>query len=210
MRSVHPKIQELILGGVYSAFLVINLELKKKLTNTTFETKVVRTTTLPYDVKINNIDYLSDSYLSTLETPKMSSARTKDSFTLKLADSNQTLKDYTTGSIGSYCDIQVGFINTTGKDFYEFAPYDPILSSQYLMKYYRGRIDSLQYIQSDDGGDILEIKLGSPFSALDATNVFYLTSYSLKQKFGTDADGDTSLDTAIIKGTTQSIEWGKI
>lgn len=120
--------------------------------------------------------------------------------------------------INAKVSVRGGFYNTTGEIVIpsvgsEVAPNEPILNSVDLIVIYSGYIDKVQYAIDEENGVILELECASPMASLDALNVFYSTTNSLKQRVPSEqwaAAPDTAFDNVSLGGRSQEILWGKI
>jgi hypothetical protein len=186
---------------------------------------VLHWTTLPgvSSISRNNIPipYTPDHGLLRLEPPKLGNSLSKDTFTIKIADPYYDLRPYITNATGSAkFKIEAGFMapldirnvslpieqqGTVG-DILWYKD-RPILSEAHLVNVYQGVVDSAQYINSENEGIILEIRLTSPLGILDASSNFYATPNMLQRNAG--GVYDTAFDNVSLAGKIQEIKWGR-
>ena len=199
----------LISSGIYSGFYLIALDIGNP---------NLRYTTLPYDAKLGGVTYQSDHGLIGLDPPRLSNTTDREAFKIRFSDPQFELAPLCKSMINAKVSVRGGFYNTTGEIVIpsvgsEVAPNEPILNSVDLIVLYSGYIDKVQYAIDEENGVILELECASPMASLDALNVFYSTTNSLKQRVPSEqwaAAPDTAFDNVSLGGRSQEILWGKI
>jgi hypothetical protein len=209
MRKFSQTVKTLLATGIYSGFFLIEMNVGSR---------VLRYTTLPYDISIDGYDYLADTTLAGLDPPKLSNNTDREAFKIRFADPEMSFAGLCDEMMNSRVSVRGGFFNTTG---------EPLLGSN-LMMYdaneaitniadtlvlYKGFIDSVKYAMSEENGVVLEIECASPMASLDALNSFYSTTNSLRQRIPAAewaSAPDTAFDNLSLGGKSQEILWGKI
>jgi hypothetical protein len=209
MRKFSPTVTRLLSEGVYSGFYLLELDVGNP---------VVRQTTLPYDVTLDQVAYSSDTDLIKLDPPKLSNTADREAFKLTFSDPELKYAPLCDSMINAPVTVFGGFYNTTGADLPvslgpPVSPNDPVLNSKDLLIIYSGFVDTVRYAINEENGVILEIECASPMASLDALNVFYTTQNSLRQRVPSSEwsnAADTSFDNVSLGGRSQEILWGKI
>lgn len=179
---------------------------------------VLRYTTLPYDIVLENNTYSSDHPLVGVDPPKLSSNTDREAFKLRFADPEMNYSGLCNDMINARISIRGGFFNTTGSAIQAtngqlIEPNQAIVNPSDLLLIYKGFIDVVRYNLSEEDGAILEMECASPMASLDALNSFYTTTNSLRQRVPAAewaAAPDTAFDNVSLGGKSQEILWGKI
>ena len=208
MRKFSTPVKTLLATGIYSGFFLLEMNINGT---------VLRYTTLPYNVTIGGTLYSADSGLISVDPPKLSDNADREAFKLSFADPDLSFSSLCGDMINSRLILRGGFSNTSGGYLTSSSGAlievnAPILNYTDMLIIYKGFIDVVKYVISDDGV-VLEIECTSPMAQLDALNSFYTTTNSLQQRVPTSqwaASPDTAFDNVALGGHSQEILWGKI
>ena len=199
----------LLSGGIYSGFYLLEIDIGNP---------SLKYTTLPYDVTISGVTFSADNPLVSVDPPKLSNSTDREAFKITFADPQFEFAALCDNMINARVTIRGGFFNTTPEPLVtsegvEVETTKPILNFADTIVLYKGFIDVVRYAIDDNNGVMLEIECASPMASLDAVNVFYSTTESLRQRVpsGTWASApDTAFDNVSLGGRSQEILWGKI
>ena len=199
----------LISSGIYSGFYLLSLDVGNP---------SLKYTTLPHDVVVDGVTYTSDNTLAGLDPPKLSSNTDREAFKISFSDPQFQYAPLCNKMMNAKVTVRGGFFNTTGETLFPSSGLavgvnEPILTSTDMITLYSGYIDVVRYTIDEENGVILELECASPMASLDALNVFYSTTNSLKQRVPSSiwaANPDTAFDNVALGGKSQEILWGKI
>ena len=188
--------------GLYSGFVVIDIisgDLQYK------------TTTLPYDVTIGGELYTADRRLKGIDPPRTSSNVDRAAYRIGFLDPDGYFLSNMSMLFSATVSVRGGFFNTLDADVVAldnvtYTRHEAILSEKDMITLYRGYVDIPRYVSAGMDCPAVTLECASPMSMLDATNAFYTTPDSLKQRTATE---DTSFDQVSLGGKSIELEWGK-
>ena len=188
--------------GLYSGFVVIDI---------ISGDMQYRTTTLPYDVTIEGVLYTADRRLKGIDPPKTSSNVDRAAYRIGFLDPDGYFLSNMPLLFNASVTVRGGFFNTLDADVLAlngetYGHNEAILSPGDMITMYKGYVDIPKYLNANMDSPVVSLECASPMSMLDATNVFYTTPNSLRQRTNTE---DTSFDQVSLGGKSVELEWGK-
>ena len=185
MRKFSQRIQDLIDSGQLDFFYLIQLNFNND----------YYFTTAPFDIYYNNVNWVSDGGVFSMDTPKFNNVVDREAYTVTLVDfDNAFMAEFNSNVIGKPIKAWLGFFDQNG---------DPLLNEEDLVQAYSGTVDSPS-ISNDWETKIAKIEGTSPMSDLDMVNSFVTSRDGMDQV----SVEDTSFD-AVYVDSALSLKWGK-
>lgn len=206
MKKLSDIVLDYLEDGFFSSFYLIKISL---------DSIDIYYSSLPYDVTFEGNLYIANSNLVNINAQKMSTIVDKETFKIKFADPDFIFRPYCDNmSVNGNISVRIGFFNTSNLPIYStgnlgpFKPSTPILDPLDMITVYEGYIEKPTYIFSQNDGILLELECSAPLGALDANNVMYTSTFSLKQRIPYNVI-DTCFDQITLGGKRQEILWGR-
>ena len=155
-----------------------------------------RYTSYNQDITFNSNNYVSDGGLLGLAAPRASTVLDKQTYTLQLADGDQTIQTLltTTSLVGSPITITMIVVGSNGQ---------PMLNSSDSIIAYKGRVDGTSI--SFDEQKVIELSCSSPFADFDLVQDRIAQS-DFQNQFSTT---DTAFDEIFNGASEVDLAWGK-
>jgi hypothetical protein len=149
---------------------------------------------------INNVTYLADGKLVTVDPPRLSTTVDRELYKVILTDSDYALGNLMqTGLVGQDFEVRLLFLNP--------ATNLPLTNVEDTILVYKGAVDNIAYsIDTGNNGSVaLAITGTSPMSNLDLAKPFTASKDFMRNKYPTDSCFDQ-----VYEGSGPvNLKWGK-
>ena len=194
-RKIGDKLKVLLDDDLTKAFMLVKI-------GPFYDGDYTRETTDHGDVLFNNENYIAQSTLVRVDTPKITSGIDKAAYKLSFIDTNYFYREkFRHGITGTKAELRAMFIDVAG----HFDKGQPLLEPENTLIIYKGIVNGTNLNAGSENLPIAEIELASPMGALTMVRGLITSQDWIRQKYPTD----TSFDN-IHEGSKQIIlGWGK-
>lgn len=164
-------------------------------------------TTAAYDISFEGHNYLSNSGLVAIDSPRLSQTVDRETYKLTYTDPLfEVAAMFDVGITGAAVESLLCFYNTTGAAIGGYAVGMPILDRADMIVAYGGVVDSQGYTVSPQEGTVTAIlECSSPVASLGLVRSFFTSGQAMKARDATDV----SFDQINVGSKKVGILWGK-